>query len=282
MSGGGVKGVAYIGLFRVLDEIRANLYANSETQIDIKEMCCVSIGSFIGLLYVVGYTYEELYKEVMDVDFSSLKDFRIKHLVNKYGMDNGRGITGWLWSLLEKRGVSKDITFRELYRKFGVNFRVCVTNVNKYCMEIFDYTTNPNLKVVKAVRMSTSIPFVFCAERYNNNIYVDGAVVNNFPIRLYSDKLDTTLGCKIIGGNELDEDRYYEIDSFDSYMVHLIGCFMSNRERDTTMINDYIDHTICIPAHRITQSVNYELTEQDKRNLIEMGYTCTLEYFDLV
>lgn len=278
LSGGGVKGIAYIGVIKHLDELKER----GDVKFEINEMCCVSIGSLVGLLYLIGYTYEELYTEIMSKEIDSLKNFRMKNLLEKYGMDNGKLITTWIETMMAKKGVSKDITLREIWLKYGVNFRVVVTNVNKYGIEIFDYKKNPNLKVVKAIRMSTSIPFVFCAETYNNNIYVDGGVLNNYPIKLYEEYEDMSnvLGCKLVTRGEFQDDINYEIDSFESYLMHLMGCLFANKERDTTLAYKYIDHTICIHAYKITQPINFVLSDDEKRGLIDMGYQAARDYFD--
>ena len=44
LSGGGVKGIAYVGVFKKLRELK----------VEIKEICSVSVGSMMGLLYVLG------------------------------------------------------------------------------------------------------------------------------------------------------------------------------------------------------------------------------------
>jgi NTE family protein len=275
-SGGGVKGISYIGVIKCLDELRNS----GDVIFDINEVCCVSIGSFVGLLYVLGYTYTELYDEIMSVNINDMKDFKIKNFVTKYGLDNGKTFTRWIERLIIKRGFSKDITLKQIWNKLGVNFRIVVANINKYKLEIFDYRTNPNLKVTKAIRMSTSIPFVFCAEKYNGCIYVDGGILNNYPIEMYSDNLDNVLGCKLMTRGEIEGDTNIEsIDSLDSYISQVMGCFFAYKERHTTLAYRYLQHTICIDAFKITSPVNFELTDDEKIRLIEMGYKSTFDYF---
>ena len=130
--------------------------------------------------------------------------------------------------------------------------------------------------------MSTSIPFIFCAEKYNNSIYVDGGLLNNYPIKLYEEyeNMDNVLGCKLVTRGEFHDDINYEIDSFDSYLLHLMGCLFANKERDTTLAYKYIEHTICIHAYKITHPINFILTENEKRGLIDMGYQAARDYFD--
>lgn len=277
LSGGGAKGVAYIGVIKYIEELKRK----GDVKFEIDEMCCVSIGSVFGILYTIGYNYQELFEEIMKLDIDTLKMFSIKNVVKRYGLDDGKLMMKWLEYLFVKKGLSKNFTLRDVFDKYGVNFRVVVTNVNKYCIEIFDSITNPNLKVIKAIRMSTNIPFVFCTEVYNGNTYVDGGILNNYPMKLYEGcNLDNILGCKLITKGELGDTPRYDIDSFETYVVHLMGCVFANKERDVTLTYKYIEHTICIDAYKITSAINFSLTDQDKLNLIEIGYNSAREYFE--
>lgn len=53
-SGGGVKGIAYIGVLKYLEEISKSVDYDKETcnvpNINISTVCGVSIGSIVGLL----------------------------------------------------------------------------------------------------------------------------------------------------------------------------------------------------------------------------------------
>ena len=77
LSGGGVKGIAYIGVIKRLNELKQS----GDVKFEINEMCCVSIGSLVGLLYLIGYSYDELYQEIMAMEIDSLKNFRMKNLL---------------------------------------------------------------------------------------------------------------------------------------------------------------------------------------------------------
>lgn len=292
LSGGGVKGIAYIGAFKYIDELRKmrSLEENSLDfdehtctipKFDINEICCVSIGSIVSLLYILGYTYDEFFEEIIDKDLHSLKDFKIRNFINKYGLDSGKMITNWIETLMLKKGYSKDLTLKDIWTRFNINFRVVVSNLNKYKIEIFDYKTNPNLKVIKAIRMSISIPLIFSVERYQDTVYIDGGLINNYPIKIYNDdELDTLLGLKIVSRGEFESHDVSEtIKTFDSYLFHLMSCFMVQKEKETTLSYKYREHTICIEAQAVTQAVNFSLTEDDRTSLIEIGYKAAKNFF---
>ena len=219
MSGGGLKGIAYIGVFKFLDELKQN----PEYTIDIKEICSVSIGTITSLLYILGYTCQEFYNEIINKDLHDLRNIKLRTFLSKYGLDTGKTIIKWVSDLIVKKGFSKDLTFNELFTLTGVNYRIVSCNLNKYKNEIFDYKNSPNLKVLKAIRMAISIPLVFSIEKYNDDIYVDGAIINNFPIDIYSENLENVLGIKLSSGDRDLEQKHETIDTFDSYIFHVMS-----------------------------------------------------------
>lgn len=289
-SGGGVKGLAYIGVFRKFEELieeRKKLenmenFKESECKIpkiDIKKFCCVSIGSIMCLLYIIGFKYEEIKQEILNKDFTDLRDVRLKNFINKYGLDSGKNIINWLEILMAKREYPKDITFDQLYKKTGVHYQVLATNLNKYDCTIFDYKNTPRVKVLSAIRMSISIPFVFSVKKYKGDIHVDGGIINNYPIKLFENEMSTVLGIKLINKADIENIKE-EIMDINSYIYNVMSCFIVQKEKATTLFDEYINHTICIKADHITHMINFELKNEEKINLIDQGYISSNTYFN--
>lgn len=299
-SGGGMKGIAYIGVLRCLENIKSRFTKyNSDNldnvgnvdnvdkndtdnyipDIDIKTVCGVSIGSFMSLLYIIGYSSDSLQDIIINKDLGELKDISINNFVNKYGFDSGKNIINWLEHLLENKGYSKDITLKELYLKTGIHYKVCCTNLNKYKMEIYDYIRNPNLKITKVIRMSMSIPLIFSVKKCNKDIIVDGGIINNYPINIFDNNLDKVLGIKFISKGEFKDDLNFEINTIQEYVFHTFNCYMVQKERSTTLSYKYKEHTICLRTEHVTTAVNFDLSRENKLDLIEIGYKSACNYF---
>jgi len=92
LSGGGVKGISYIGALKYLDELKTK----EEYSITIQEIMGVSVGSIVGLLYILGYTYDEFVDEIVSKNLSDLKQLRIKNFLQRYGFDSGTRILNWI------------------------------------------------------------------------------------------------------------------------------------------------------------------------------------------
>jgi NTE family protein len=290
-SGGGSKGIAYVGIIKYLDEIKKNREIEEKKddfdetkciypKIDIRRISCVSIGCFMGLLYSLNYNYEELKDEIENVNFETMSDIKLRNFLQKYGLESGKKIIEWLESFLVKKGYSKDVTFLQLYKKTGIHLEILASNINKYKLAIFDYKNTPKLKVLRAIRMSISIPFLFSVEKYKGDIHVDGGLISNYPIHFFKDDLSSVLGCKLVTMKEMMDEQDIKIENFSDYMSNVLQFFMLEKERRSARLDKYISHTITIDAYKVTNLVNYNLSSEEKKMLIESGYNSAKEFFE--
>lgn len=270
ISGGGVKGIAFIGAFRYLQEF-------NKTD-EIKRIYAISVGSIISVLYAIGYTWEEMENEIMTVDMQSLQNLRVRTFVKNYGLDSGKKIINWLENLIEKKGYNKTLTFKQLYKKTGVSLNIGATNLNKYKDVFFNMDISPNLRIVRAIRMSIGIPLVFSAIKYKGEIYVDGGVINSYPIKRF-ENLENILGLKLVVNGENEGDLDKTVETIDQYLYHVIHCYILQKELSSTLSYKYTDHTVFINSNHITHTVNFSLTNDEKKRLIECGYNATKRYF---
>lgn len=304
-SGGGVKGLAYIGVLKKIEEYMSykidkidkitELDEYKFPKFDINHICSVSAGSIFGLTYLLGYSSEEIEKEVLNKKFERLKHIKLSNLISYFGLDSGNNIVLWLESLITNKGYNKDITLKEFYEEIFLKtskymkFDIIATNLNKYEYTVFNHVTTPNLKVVDAIRMSISIPFVFTVTKYDINldrigcgdIYVDGGLIESYPIHLFKDGLDNVLGFHLLTGKEnVNDNKRENIESIEQYVYHVFRCFGSQRSRRLISNQLYKDHTIYINTNDITSSINFNLSVSNKKKLIELGYECATKFFE--
>lgn len=271
LGGGGIKGIAYCGAFKKLHELQVQ----GIVKLDIQEVCGVSVGSIFGLTYVIGYSYQEMIDEIINKRFTDLVDLQLNYLFNGYGIDSGNHVTAWLETLLLKRGFDRHITFEELYNETKIGFKVCATNLSKYQLEVFDRIKTPKLEVIKAVRMSISLPLIYTIQKYNDDIYVDGGLMNNYPIYLYNDKLETTFGCILLSDGINNDVKTW---SFESYIYNVFQCFVIQRTQNTFLSPHYKDSTIAIKTN-VDNIVRFKIKKKEKTDLINCGYKSVEDFF---
>jgi NTE family protein len=191
-EGGGVKGVAYGGVFEVLEQARITP--------QIKAVAGTSAGAITATMMSLNYTAEEFVEIMMKLNFEKLEDGSDLEgpirLIEHYGWFKGNYFLHLMESYVEEKtrvnGKPGDgrATFRDLVEKYaGLNFKrlfIFGTNLSQQAVQKFSYETTPNMAVADAVRISMSIPFFFEARYYEqngeNDIYCDGGVLNNYPI----------------------------------------------------------------------------------------------------
>ena len=195
-EGGGVKGMAYVGAMQVLNDL--------EILPNIKRVGGTSAGAINATLFALGFTVAEQrsilrklnFKNFMDDSWGVVRD--TDRLIEKYGWYKGDFFYEWISKLINKKLGNANATFRHLKEAGKPELYVYGTNLSTKYGEIFSAEHTPNSRIADAVRVSMSIPLFFTAIRNaRDDVYVDGGVLNNFPVKLFdrekyisSDKLD--------------------------------------------------------------------------------------------
>lgn len=194
-EGGGVKGAAYVGSMQVLDE--KGILPN------ITRVGGTSAGAINAVLMGLNYSLSEidaflkdpdLFKSFQDSDFGFFRD--TWRLLRNFGWNKGDVFYQWMSDRVAQKTGNPQATFADIEAmKDKQGFRsihLIGTNLSTAFFEVFSYETTPNMSIADAARISMSIPLFFKAIRkprkdnpQENNIYVDGGVLNNYPVRLF-------------------------------------------------------------------------------------------------
>lgn len=283
-SGGGIRGIAYIGCLRALENRGLLDYTK------ISKISGTSIGSLFAVMLCVGFTASEMQEEVLNIDFTTFQDISFSRFVINYGLDSGLKFIEWISKLLHKKTGNDNITFLELYKKTRITLIITGTCLNTRKVKYFNYLNTPHLKIKHAIRISTSIPLLYTSVKYKNEFYVDGGILDNYPLHILYDEVgngnkngnenkngDRYENC-IIGFRltmEKDQHIHREITSLDSYLWNLISCILESSE-DKYKKNDKI--TVKIDTSGISNSLQFGLSKEQKINLIKLGYKECFKY----
>ena len=145
------------------------------------------------------------------------------------------------------------------------------TNLTLCQSEIFSENTTPDMKVYDALRISISFPLVFEKVCYNNNCYADGGVMANFPIDIFDDDIDKTLGIVVNSKRNISE-----IVSFDQYLIRIL--YLLSFQKQELLCQKYKEHSIKITVEYGLLSINF--SNKTKKYLIEEGYKQFKDNFD--
>jgi predicted acylesterase/phospholipase RssA len=176
LSGGGVRG---FGLLGSLQYLMLNKYLDN-----VHKFIGVSIGAILSVIIIVGYEPTEIIIKFIQCNyFKQFGSYSIIQALKGNGFlsfDDFKKILEEL--ILEK--VDHIPTLEELHSLFGKEF-ICLTfNYTLRKEVVLSRKTHPDLSILDALRMTSNVPFIFDPFVYEENVYFDGFLSNNFPLNL--------------------------------------------------------------------------------------------------
>ena len=159
LGGGGAKGLAHIGVLKVLE--KNNIIA--------QYVAGASMGALIGAYYSLGLNMENLEKQILSLD----KKTMIKKFVDlnnpKKSLIKGQKVEKYINFMIQNKG------FQDLKK----NFKIVSTNLANGEEVILDKGD-----LTKALLSSISVPGIFPPVKINEKYLVDGGLIDNTPANL--------------------------------------------------------------------------------------------------
>jgi predicted acylesterase/phospholipase RssA len=264
LSGGGVKGIAFIG---ALDYLETNSYIDL-TQ--IKNWVGTSVGSILCFVFSLGYTFGEIGDFVLDFNFKKLEpEINLEQLLGNFGINSGEKLIYMITGFLKEKYNVDDITFESHHEITKTKLIIVGTNFSKGQEEVFSYETTPKMSVMTAIRISLSIPIIFTPVFYQDSYYVDGALTNNFPIKYCNP--DTTIGLYIRNGS---------FSNIDSIMSLIQGCLGIASDTITTKDCYTQSYNIVQIDNYLNEFTSFNFDLEKKLKILKLGQVYAKKYLD--
>ncbi|MDX8341485.1 patatin-like phospholipase family protein [Draconibacterium sp. IB214405] len=186
LSGGGAKGLAHIGVLKVLEEAGISPDIITGT----------SMGGIMGGLYAAGYTAEELSEINKNANWDLLLTDKVRLL--SVAMDEKNETKKYLFEIpiRDKKinlpagvieGQHLEAYFSELLWPLTEEEDFNQLPVPFHCMSV-DMISGETIEhssgdLVQSIRASMSIPTVFSPVKMDSMLLVDGGVARNFPVQ---------------------------------------------------------------------------------------------------
>ncbi len=184
LAGGGIRGIAHVGVLKALEDYNIKIDAIAGT----------SAGSIVATLYAMGYSpyYIYLLFKKYAKDIINLKNAPIINGIAKFIRNKKFGVTGL------NDGLILEKMYNELAKKKGFKYvgdikmpliisAVDIGEAKEYIFTNCASRSNQNdnyiteIDIGKAVRASSSFPAVFCPCEFKNHMFMDGGVLDNIP-----------------------------------------------------------------------------------------------------
>jgi NTE family protein len=169
LSGGGVRGFAHAGILKALNE--ADIYPDV--------ISGVSAGAIVGALYADGHSPDEIF-EIFKEDNSFFKYAKIRI--------PGKG----LFKTVGLRASLSEHLRTEKLEDLEIPMIIAATNMSKGEVVYFDEGT-----ILDRVMASAAIPVLFEPVEIDGDLYVDGGVLDNFPVTPLVKKCKRLIGVSL-------------------------------------------------------------------------------------
>lgn len=215
LSGGGIKGVAHIGVLQALQD----------NNISITHISGTSSGSIVATLYAIGYTPLEIYnffkkysREITKISYKKILKLiyglLFKHKVIIDGLNSGKKL---------EKIVYEACADKNIYFINEIKFPLLIPSVNVQNGKTYIFTSqekrntyqdnciyNSSISISKAIRASCSYPGIYCPCYHKGIPLVDGGIRYNIPWA-ETKKLGCDTVLSVIFEKNLKSDSFLDI-----------------------------------------------------------------------
>ena len=218
LSGGGAKGLAYIGILKALEE----------AEIPIDYVAGTSMGGVIGGFYAAGYSPAQLEEMVTSDEFLDWINGNIPREYSFYFTGSSPSPASLTLELAVKEGGPALSTF--LASDLSLNFTLAekLAPANQLSGENFDHLFLPfrttasevfseeslwikSGKLDQAIRATMSVPLFYRPIKIDGKYVFDGGIYNNFPV----DSMRATFQPDIIIAANVSDKNFIEYPTED-------------------------------------------------------------------
>ncbi|MCD4828267.1 MAG: patatin-like phospholipase family protein [Candidatus Cloacimonetes bacterium] len=203
LSGGGARGLAHIGVIKVIEE----------AGIDVDCVTGTSMGSIIGSLHAIGYSGIEIEALVREIDWDVIMYDRLPR--RQISMEEKRDLARYIGSFpidLDKFSISlpSGLVAGQNFQTMMARVTLSVHHIDNFrhfprpflCLATDVETGEPVVldhgNITECVRASMSIPSLFTPVELDGRLLVDGGIMRNFPVQEVRDLgADIVIGCDV-------------------------------------------------------------------------------------
>jgi NTE family protein len=317
LEGGGVRGLAYAGVFSVLEE--KGILQN------IEKVGGSSAGSIAGMMVSIGYTASEIDSMMVELRVQKFNDGKggilgkYRRFKNGFGIYKGIAFEKWLQQLVAFKTGNPELTFEQLHQMHLISptfkdFYCTGTNLSKQRLEIFSHTNTPNMPIALAARISGGIPLYFAPVALDNemkkvkkadtasfvNYYVDGGMLSNYPISMFDsceengsnpllcDKIkfnEQTIGIKLERPQQIDSlynnsimIPSYNINKLSVYLAAFSNLLIETLNRKYPGLENEKGRTIYVSQGNVSSQIK-RTRSRDKMTLYHNGVNAANDFF---
>lgn len=269
-----LSGGAYLGLYELgcLKYLSNNSFYKLN---NIKSIHGTSIGGFLGAIICLNMKWDTLteyfvqrpWHKIINITPTMLFD-----VMQKKGLFNTCILDKAITPLFKACDIDESITMNEFYEKTGVELYLYTIPVNDFKSVSLSYKSHPDLHLLKAIQMTCALPYIFQPVEYDNDYYIDGGMLNNYPVPncIERDDADASniLALKFQSKNALELNKDANLLEYGYFLYRKM---ISNSRKHIVPIN--LENEVVIPCIPMNFNDAYStlMNETERLKYIERG-----------
>lgn len=256
LSGGGHLGFIELGALYHLE--KEGFWDRTK----IKSIYGTSIGTIIAVLIAVNLDWDTINDYMIKRPWDKIFELKSNHILQLFedkGIYDEEISLKFIKPILDALDLSQDITLKEFFEITNIEINFFTFNCTRCEIIKINYISFPDLPLYKAIYMSSSIPVIFKPFIWKDEVYIDGGLECNYPIKyaLENYKKENIFSFKF-NFNKLN----YSINKDTSIFNYLFSIMMYSILKNNLTTEEYINEII------------YESTsEEDIKYIIEVVYS---------
>jgi NTE family protein len=273
LSGGAAKGIAHIGVLKVLEEagIRPDYITGT------------SMGAIIGGLYSMGYSADELSELISRINWDKILTDRVP--LNKIVMEEKNSYNRYMvqfpirnYEFKLPSGLNEGYQLEQLFS----NLTWRATGISQFdslpipfhCMAVDIIDGNliefDSGNLATALRASMGIPGIFAPIQKDSMLLVDGGVIRNFPVTEVKEMgADIVIGVYVGFKSEVTPEELFSLSDIISRTTLLSGVFDAKEQMELADI-------LIKPNMEGLQAQDFMNSEK----IEQRGITATRKYYE--
>ncbi len=240
LSGGGLRGIAHIGVIKAL----------REHNIEAEAVIGASAGSIIGTLYAAGLSADAMMDFVKE--FGIIKSTRLN-----FKFDGLSSLSFLKEHLMDTLG-------HDDFERLQKHLYIGITNLNEGVLEVRDSGSLSDI-----VMASCAVPLIFKPVEMNDRVYVDGGVINNLPVEPLRSKCDLLIGVNVMPSGMVESKQLSNVVGIATRLFYLeiVGSSSMSIARCD----------VAIEPRGLGSYPIFKILSKDYTGLVDIGYETAME-----
>jgi len=274
-----------VTMLGVLHELHNQDFFNLE---NIESFYASSGGTIIAVLILLGEDFETIKNYIIKRPWNTVWQIdpnSIFYMYQNMGLFNVDDFYKGFEPFFLAKNIERNITLAEFYEITKKTLYFYITELNEFDVFYANHETHPNMKLIEAMYMSSSVPGIFTPIIRDDKCFIDGGLMNYFPIndilRSCTDT-DSILGLcnkrNIKYNNITSESNILEF--FITLIFKNVDYIINNANTNTNDINT-LKNIIYVPGFDSNNLWLEMLNSEEKRaEMYELGMKTAREFLE--